>query len=377
MMRWLRATVTLGIVGLAANRGRAAYLVVTLAVTVAAWLVLSAFTQPFLGSSNSGDSGITIRNASPNAPLPLRYAQRIEAVTDAHGVVWYGLQMVSCGAATAVTLNAIGGPGIGSFLAQKQVAGAVQQRWLADPLGAIVSADALSKCGWHIGQGVQPPGFMGQHFDLHVVGTFPGSAPIAFTHYDYINRAGPGFQGRDMVLWYLARAGDPRHDELLAARVEMEFAHDFPAVSATANATQQNAWARFGKAEQLLVLVMAAVLLCAASVLVSVLAHTAAQRRPGFAVLQVLGFQRTTLFAAFALELMASVATGAVLGVLLAHIVGRELATTDFGALTGGAPIPSWAWSGLPAWLAGLALVSLAWPAGLIARTRPADYRAI
>ena len=68
---------------------------------------------------------------------------------------------------------------------------------------------------------------------------------------------------------------------------------------------------------------------------------------------------------------------GATLGAGLAQVIGRQLANTDFGRLAGGAQIPIWAWWGLPAWLAALALLALAWPAGLIARTRPVDYRAL
>jgi ABC-type antimicrobial peptide transport system permease subunit len=218
-------------------------------------------------------------------------------------------------------------------------------------------------------------GASGDHVELHIVGIFPGSSPTGLVHYDYINRAAPGIQGKDKVVTFFASAADPRKDEALAARIEAAFAHDFPTVNVTTNATEQNAWARFGKVQQLLALVMAAILLCAASVLVSVLAHAAAQRRPRFALLQVLGFRRNTLFSAFTLELLATVALGALLGLGLAKLVAHELAPTFFGLLANG--VPMWAWWGLPVWLAILAAAALAWPAGLIARVQPADYRAI
>lgn len=174
---------------------------------------------------------------------------------------------------------------------------------------------------------------------------------------------------------YFANAGDPRGDEALAARVEAAFAHDFPAVNATTNATVQNAWSRFGKVEQLLAFVMAAILLCAASVLVSVVAHAAVQQRSRFALLQVLGFRRATLFGAFTLELLASAVAGALLGSGLAKLVVHELASTFFQFLANGAP--AWAWWGIPMWIAALVAAALAWPAGVIARVRAADYRAI
>jgi ABC-type lipoprotein release transport system permease subunit len=183
-------------------------------------------------------------------------------------------------------------------------------------------------------------------------------------------------QGKDKVVTYFASAADPRDDEALAARIEAAFAHDFPSVNATTNATEQNAWARFGKVQQLLAFVMAAILLCAASVLVSVLAHAAAQRKSRFALLQVLGFRRATLFGAFTLELLAIGAGGALLGVGLEKLLAK-FAPTAIGFLSGGVHVPAWAWWGLPVWLAILIAGALAWPAGLIAKLRPADYRAI
>jgi hypothetical protein len=74
-------------------------------------------------------------------------------------------------------------------------------------------------------------------------------------------------------------------------------------------------------------------------------------------------------------ELLATVVLGVLLGLGLARLVTHELASTFFGFLANGAP--AWAWWGLPLWLAALMMAALAWPAGLIARVRPADYRAI
>jgi ABC-type antimicrobial peptide transport system permease subunit len=279
-----------------------------------------------------------------------------------------------------VQLNAFGGPGTDTPLVKRKVPTATIDQWNSDPLGAIVSDAAASKCGWQVGQGVEPPSGVDGHGNsvaLHIIGTFPGSFPVGFVHYDYINRAAPGLQGKDKVVTYFINAGNPRDSEVLAARIEAAFAHDFPALNATTNTTVQNAWSRFGKVQRLLAFVMAAILLCTASVLISVLAHAASQRKSRLAVLQVLGFQRGTLFGAFALELLAVVTLGALLGIGLAKLTSHELAPTTFGFLTGGVHVPAWAWWGLPIWLATLVLIALAWPAMLIKQVQPADYRAI
>jgi hypothetical protein len=374
----LRALTALAAGGLRAGRGQTVYLILTLGIATAAWLLLAAVATPVVSGTSDSGSGTIIRNGSQRGALPLHYAHRIEAIRGASAVYWYGIQVVNCTAATTVALYALGGPGRHVYLAKQKVPAVTVQRWNADPLGVVISDAAASKCGWRVGQGVDPPSGMegdGKHVDLHIIGTFPGSSPLGLVHYDYINRAAPGIQGKDKVVTFFASAGNPRNNEVLAARIEAAFAHDFPSVNVTTNATEQNAWARFGKVQQLLAFVMAAILLCVASVLVSVLAHTAAQRRPRFALLQVLGFRRATLLGAFTLELLATVVLGALLGLGLARLAAYELASTFFGVFADGAP--AWAWWGLPAWLAVLAVVALAWPAGQIARVQPVDYRAI
>lgn len=374
----VRTLVTLATDNLRASRGQAAYLILTLAITTTAWLTLAAVGAPYEGDTAS--TRITISNGSQGGALPLPYASRIEAIRGAHNVFWYGMQVVHCAGAKMVQLNAFGGPGTDTPLAKHKVPAAAIRQWNADPLAAVISEAAASKCGWRVGQGVEPPSGMdgnGRPVELHIIGTFPGPFPQAYVHYDYINRAAPGLQGKDKVVTYFANAGDPRDNEALAARVEAAFAHDFPAVNATTDTTVQNAWSRFGKVQQLLAFVLAAVLFCAASVLVSVLTHAAAQRKSKFALLQVLGFRRSALFGAFTLELLATVVLGALLGLGLEIFVAHELGPTTLGFLSGGVHVPAWAWWGLPIWSAILVAVALAWPAGLIARVRPADYRAI
>lgn len=380
-IRSLRTLATLAAANLRANRGQAGYLILTLAVTTAAWLALGAVGAPHVGGKGNQAFGMIIRNGSQNGgSLPLSYARRIKAIRGTRDVFWYGIQVTKCTAATMVPLYAFGGPGADNSLVKHKVPAAMIQQWNADPLAAVISEAVASKCGWRVGQGIAPPSGMDGHgtaVDLHIIGTFSGPFPEAYVHYDYINRVAPGIQGKDKVVTFFANAADPRDGEALAARIEAAFAHDFPALNATTNATVQNAWSRFGKVQQLLAFVMAAILLCAASVLVSVLAHAAAQRRSRFALLQVLGFQRATLFGAFTLELLAIAVLGALLGLGLERLVARELAPTTVGFLSGGVHVPAWGWWGLPVWLAALVAMALAWPAGIIARLRPMDYRAI
>ncbi|HEX7348763.1 MAG TPA: ABC transporter permease, partial [Rhodanobacteraceae bacterium] len=346
MLRGLHTCTTLARDNLRGNRGHAAYLIVTLAITAAAWLLLAALAAPFIGGGGGGDGpGVNITNGSQSGgALPLSYARRIEAIPGARDVSWIGLQVVPCGSSGTVTINAIGGPGSAAQLTQQRVSAARVQRWQADPLGVVITQATASKCGWRAGQGVAPKSVLGTGtISMHIVGIAPGAAALAFAHFAYINRIGP-MEGKDKVVNFTANAKSPGDDDALAARIEAAFAHDFPTLSATTNATVQNAWARFGKVQQLLAFVMAAILLCAASVFVSVLAHTAAQRKSKLAVLQVLGFRRLTLLGGVALELLIAVVVGALLGIGLATLVGHELALTFFGQISNGVHIPPWAW---------------------------------
>lgn len=380
--RYLSAVGSLTLNAILGSRRQVGYLVVTLAVATAAWLVLAALAAPGLPGAGGKDSGVTIRNGNQaSGTLPLSYADRLVHTRGAQDVSWTTLQIVTCGSgSTTVTLNAYGGPGaIRELTTDQHVDQAVMQRWSADPLGIVISEKTARDCGWQVGHGIAPDTLTGKPLALHVSGTFHDPDPIgdvAFAHFDYINRTGP-MLGKNHVIMYTAFAPDPRGNELLAARIEQEFAHDFPTVSATTNATVQNAWARFGKVQQLLVLVMVAIFLCTGSVLISVLAHSAAQRRRQFALLEVFGFRRRMLFAAFALEAVLVLVIGAALGVGIGLWIGHLVEPTDISLLIGGFNIPDWAYEWLPAWLAVLLVASLGWPASMIRRVRPVDLRAL
>src|SRR5690606_32654165 len=102
---------------LAGNGGlrRPAYLALTVAVAVTAWLVLAAMASPFLRvASADGSDRLQVNNArNQSTPLPLGYAERISGLQGVKELTWLDLQMLVCGNDT-VTVSAVGGSGVDS-----------------------------------------------------------------------------------------------------------------------------------------------------------------------------------------------------------------------------------------------------------------------
>lgn len=196
LIPFMRAIAFLTTDNLRGSRGQAAYLILTLAITTAAWLTLAAAGAPYEGDAKS--TRVTISNGSQSGALPLSYAPRIEAIPGAHDVFWYGIQVVHCTGATIVQFKAFGGPEMDTPLAKHRVPASAIQQWNADPLAVVISEAAASKCGWRTGQGVEPFSGMegnGPPIDLHIIGIFRDPFPQVYVHFDYINRAAPGMQG--------------------------------------------------------------------------------------------------------------------------------------------------------------------------------------
>lgn len=377
--RVLRTTFAIALLAFAGNAsrpGRAAYLVMTLAITVAAWLGLAAMASPFVHATTiPTDSDITVRSARRGQALPQRYATQIATLPGALDVMWLDLQLVSCGSkGDTVTLNAIGGAGVPRALAQGGVDAQSAAAWDADPLGILVDEKTARQCGWHTGMGLKPTDISGRPLDIHVSGIYRSNADSsgsAYAHYSYINHVAP-FAGHGNVLVIHAHARDPRDNDALAARIEDTFAYNAPPVEATPNTVNQNAWARFGKVQYLLAGVMAAIFLCCALVLVSVLAHAAAQRKAQMALLHVLGFTHSLLLSVWLLEslliVLIGTTIGSVLGLGAIHIARRTL-----GGSFGGLAPPPWAWEMLPVWMLALLFAALIAPTMTVMRLRTTD----
>lgn len=366
--------------------GRSLYVVAVVAVTVTAWLLTSMLASPFLTPDLDQKTGaVTVMavGMSDGHQMPLTYVPRVQAVPGVHGLMYMGATLVLCGnQATAVTINAYGGPNATSLLVRGDTA--LGKRWNADRLGVLVNPAAAERCDWQPGMTISPRDpVLHRPIEMHVVGIAPESGaganfPAIYAHYAYFNEIDAPMIRHNMVGIMVVIPEHVRETQQLAARIEGEFATSYPAIEARTNVTVQNGLARFGKVQYVLLAIMLAVLLCAMLVMVSVLAHLFAQRVAQQAMLQVLGFSRRALFAGFALASLALVLTGAAtglglgLGLFALHLVRNTLTDSFFLP-----DLPGWAWWGLPIWLGVLLLVALVWPALRVARLRPVHVRAI
>lgn len=359
---------------------RVAYLLLTVAVTVAAWFALAAIASPYITVKRNGTSdSIRVENArNRRTPLPLKYAARIEAMPGVASIRYVDLQLVLCGADT-VTVNAVGGSAIAnadSGYFGDEFDAATIQGWREDPLGLLVNRAAAEKCGWRAGQGVEPMDLRGQSMPLHIsgVGTEKSDDLAAIAHYDYINNEHSLVAGKGNVMMFQVDARNTSDNEALAVRIDAEFAHDDPPVTAYPDTVREDARSRLGKVQYLVALVMCALFLSCLLVLASVMAHAATERRAKLGMLRVLGFPRRVLAGGYVLEVLGIVAIGAVIGMALGQLVLHFLPGLLKGQLLRVAPAP-WAWTLLPVWLCVLAVLSLLQPCLLAWRSRPLDCR--
>ncbi|HET9047418.1 MAG TPA: FtsX-like permease family protein [Chiayiivirga sp.] len=359
---------------------RFSYLCLTVAVTVAAWFALAAIASPFITPKGGGTSdSIRVDNArNKRTPLPLKYAVRIEALPGVASLSYLDLQLIQCGA-DMVTVNAVGGSTVAkadvTYFENEFDADALE-RWQKDRLGLLVSRAAAAKCGWQLGQGIEPMSIAGKPMPLHIsgVGLLDNDDLSAMAHFDYINEEHSMVAKPGNVMMIHVDASAPGQNQALAARIEAAFAHDDPPVAAYPDTVREDARSRMGKVQYLVVLVMGALFLSCLLVLASVMAHAATERRTTLGMMRVLGFPRRVLAGGYVLEVLGIVLCGAVLGMALGQVVLHYLPLVLKGQLLRVAPAP-WAWSLLPIWLALMAALSLLQPCLLALRARPLDCR--
>ena len=382
MANALSASFFLAVVRLREQQLRWLYLVATLAVTVLAWVVLSALTDPFLVSRAGGgiNAGLAISNARAQADAyPLRYMHELERHGGVAGTTYLSVTALPCGAGRSVIpLNAIGGSGTVARLRSSGVPGEMIERWRGTEQGVLVGAELAERCNLKAGMSLQPAELLsGIVMPVTIIDVLPLTQAqlgnrIAYAHYDYINRLLPQAQ-QNRVMRGTVTALNAATIESLADAINHKFASSDPPLLAEPSTAVQSALGRFGQVQDLLGIVMLAMAACALLVFVTVLAHLVALRRASMAGLLALGFGRRLQFAALSAELGTQLVLGVLLG-LLGGIAVMSAVNPQVEWLVGQLRVPDWALLWLPAGLGLLAVAALALPAYRIARLRPIDH---
>lgn len=361
---------------------RLLYLAATLAVCTLAWVVLSAFSSPFLASrvGTAVNAELAVANAqTQNGSFPLRHALRMEEMPGVSAVSYFGLASLPCGdGRSSLSINAYGGSGVDTLLRARGASQEVLDRWRSTRNGLLVGADAAARCNLAPGMSLSPRDHLsGVDVPVTIVAILPGGHGvlddrIAYGHYDYLNRLMPD-ERSDQVLRARVVGENAATLGALAQSIDLAFASSDPPLQANPASGTESALGRFGQVQALLGLIMAAMATCALLVWVTVLAHLVTQRRPTMAVLQSMGFGRGLQFGALALEVAAVITGGAVLGVLGGH-GAIALLNPRVSWLLGPLRVPDWAFASLLPALLLLAAIALVWPALQVRRLRPIDH---
>lgn len=367
---------------LAEQPRRLLYLAATLAVCTLAWVVLSAFSSPFLAShvGMAVNAELAVANAqTQNGSFPLRHALRMEEMPGVSAVSYFGLASLPCGdGRSSLSINAYGGSGVDTLLRGRGASQETLDRWRSTRTGLLVGADAAARCNLKPGMSLTPRDHLsGVEIPVTIVAILPGGGGalddrIAYGHYDYLNRLMPD-ERSDQVLRARVVGENAATLSALARSIDLAFASSDPPLHANPASGTESALGRFGQVQALLGLIMVAMATCALLVWVTVLAHLVTQRRPSMAVLQSMGFGRGLQFGALIIELGAVITVGALLGVLGGQGV-IALLTPRVSWLLGPLRAPDWAFASLLPALLLLAAIALVWPALHVRRLKPIDH---
>jgi len=361
------------------------YLVVTLALGVLSWLVLSVFASPaLLPNSKVIKTELVLANArAKHAPFPVHYIPRIQQIPGVDNVHWHSLAAFFCADGSGATVAVIGWAGdVENELRQQGVSDTDLAMWHHTENGILAGSKISRRCGLMQGTTISPDNIFGNaEIPLYVVAVLPESGRSSnhvHAHYSYINRLMEGHLGvpmRDMVMRVIVHVKDPSKLTQIAQAIEQEFQSSDPPLEVIVPGDSNSLLGRFGQLQALLSLIMGAMALCVLLVFVAITAHLVAQRRASMAVLQTLGFNRQIQFFALLLELSGILVLGTLLGIATGYGALALLTPWAADTLFSGALHPAdGAMLVLPPALLLLLLFTLVWPYLRISKLKPVDH---
>lgn len=315
------------------NPPRLIYLVTSLVLTSATWVVLSSITSTISsGAKHESGSAIVVMATQKGRTLPISYITKIEALEGVADVAYMTFMPLICREpSTIATLNAWSIPSsrlntiIGSNTPTDDT-----RSWEATEQSILVGSRLANECGWATGLTIEPlDAFSRRRVRLTIASVLPptengGSDHIAYAHYTYIDRM---TLPQDRGTFRVARVY-PDHGvnhAALASTIEEALAAEIEPVEAKPSAESESLMTRYGGVALLVRVVVSAMGISTVLLYLSSFAHAAAKRRPSIAVLFALGFSPRQVIRGTAVEIAALVFGGLMIGTCIGITLLRLL----------------------------------------------------
>jgi putative ABC transport system permease protein len=203
--------------------------------------------------------------------------------------------------------------------------------WLADPIGALVSAGTARKNGWRVGQTLilhGMPGASPQDLTFHVDGVIADRNGANFTddvnlHLGYFRR----WKHIDSVDAIVVQVRQARQADAVAHAIELRFANSTtPLSTQSLKSLLQGIAERLADVNALTSVVIAASLFGLFLICFNTLIHSVSERLGQFALLKAVGFAPARLLWLVFLEAFLAIVPAAAAGILCALFVVRQFA---------------------------------------------------
>jgi putative ABC transport system permease protein len=205
------------------------------------------------------------------------------------------------------------------------------QAWLADPSGALVSADTARKNGWRVGETLilhTMPGTPPQDLTVQVDGVLAKRNGVTLTgdvnlHLGYFRR----WAHTDSVSVIFVQVSRATQADAVARAIELRFANSTTPVSTQSfKSLLQGIFERLGDINTLTSVVIVASLFGLFLICFNTLIHSVSERLGEFALLKAIGFASPRLLWLLFLEASLAIIPAAAIGMLCARLVIRPLA---------------------------------------------------
>ncbi len=203
--------------------------------------------------------------------------------------------------------------------------------WLADPTGALVSAQTARKYGWRVGQTVvlhAMPGTRPRDITFRIDGVIAKRSGVRFwsdvdLHFGYFRR----WAHTNSVDFMFLQVAQARHADEVAQAIERRFANSTtPVTTQSFKSLLRGIAERLANVNAITFVVIVASLFGLFLISFNTLIHSVSERLAQFALLKAVGFAPARLVWLVFLEALVSIVPAAGAGILCAWLLIRSIA---------------------------------------------------